>query len=73
MDSGTSVWLPEMPNGKVGDHWYTDVTDHRLPTFSAEIDALIRELDAEAAGDRPYTPWDDPKKASGGARGGRVP
>jgi hypothetical protein len=34
-----------MPNGKVGDHWYTDVVVHKLPSFSAEVDALIREID----------------------------
>jgi hypothetical protein len=35
-----------MPNGKVGDHWYTDVTIHVRETFSPGLDKLIRRLDA---------------------------
>jgi hypothetical protein len=37
-----------VPNGKPGDHWYTDVTVHRLTVFSPVVDELIRDIDAEA-------------------------
>ena len=35
-----------MPNGKVGDHWWTDITIHGVDVFSPEVDALIKEIDA---------------------------
>jgi hypothetical protein len=50
-----------MPNGKPGDHWYTDITEG-LPTFSREVDALLLSLDREAAAGRDYTPWDDARR-----------
>ena len=33
-----------MPNGKTGDHPYTDVVIHGREVYSAKADALIREL-----------------------------
>ncbi len=33
-----------MPNGKPGDHPLTDITVHRMATFSEEADDLVREL-----------------------------
>jgi hypothetical protein len=51
-----------VPNGKAGDHWYTDIVSHRLPTFSREVDALIINLDRIAAAGREYTPWEDPQR-----------
>ena len=33
-----------MPNGKIGDHPYTDVVMHGREVYSAKADALIREL-----------------------------
>lgn len=44
-----------MPNGKVGDHWYTDVVVHNLATFSPEVDDLVREVDALARDPRNAT------------------
>lgn len=35
-----------MPNGKPGDHPVSDILSHGLPTYSPEIDGLIREIDA---------------------------
>ena len=34
-----------MPNGKPGDHPLSDILRHGLPTYSPEIDELIREID----------------------------
>ena len=34
-----------MPNGKVGDHPFTDVVVHGLDVYSPSADALIREID----------------------------
>jgi hypothetical protein len=39
-----------MPNGKPGDHPWTDVTVHRRRVYSERADSLIREI-AELAGD----------------------
>ena len=33
-----------MPNGKVGDHPYTDIVIHRREVYSAAADALVREI-----------------------------
>lgn len=33
-----------MPNGKPGDHPYTDIVVHRLPTYSDFADSLVREI-----------------------------
>ena len=33
-----------MPNGRPGDHPVTDIINHKIPTFSPEIDSLIRQL-----------------------------
>jgi hypothetical protein len=33
-----------MPNGKPGDHPITDIVKHKIPTYSPEIDALVRKL-----------------------------
>ncbi len=33
-----------MPNGKPGDHPYTDIVTHGLEVFTEEVDALVREL-----------------------------
>ena len=54
-----------MPNGKPGDHWYTDIVVHDLPVFSPEIAALIREIDKLVddpahATDPPTEPWEHP-------------
>jgi hypothetical protein len=40
-----------MPNGKVGDHPYTDIVIHRRDVYSATADALVREI-ATLADDR---------------------
>lgn len=48
-----------MPNGKPGDHWYTDVTVHRLRAFSSTVDDLIREIDQLAA-KSPGASWQHP-------------
>jgi hypothetical protein len=40
-----------MPNGKVGDHPYTDIVIHRRDVYSATADALVREI-ASLADDR---------------------
>jgi hypothetical protein len=37
-----------MPNGKVGDHPYTDIVIHGREVYSAKADALIREVAALA-------------------------
>ena len=54
-----------MPNGKEGDHWYTDVASHRIPTFSLAIDSLIREVHGRVhsphyAPDPPVQPYEHP-------------
>ena len=51
-----------MPNGKAGDHWYTDVVSHRLPTFNRAIDDLVRELNELAAGSEASAAWNNPKR-----------
>lgn len=33
-----------MPNGKPGDHPYTDIVVHRLAVYSPPADALVREI-----------------------------
>ena len=33
-----------MPNGRPGDHPYTDIVTHKIETFSRRADDLIREL-----------------------------
>jgi hypothetical protein len=33
-----------MPNGKPGDHPYTDIVVHGLRVYSATADALVREI-----------------------------
>ena len=33
-----------MPNGKVGDHPYTDIVIHGRDVYSAKADALVREI-----------------------------
>lgn len=38
-----------MPNGKPGDHPYTDIIVHGSDYFTPEIDALVRKLDAQGA------------------------
>ena len=40
-----------MPNGKTGDHPYTDIVIHGLDVYSPEADALVREI-ASLADDR---------------------
>ena len=33
-----------LPNGKPGDHPYTDIVIHRLPVYSPSADGLVREI-----------------------------
>jgi hypothetical protein len=33
-----------MPNGKIGDHPYTDIVHHGLDTYSPVAAALVREI-----------------------------
>jgi hypothetical protein len=33
-----------MPNGKPGDHPYTDIITHGLRVYSARVDDLVREI-----------------------------
>jgi hypothetical protein len=40
-----------MPNGKPGDHPLTDSVVHRIPTYTPDIDALIRAIHALAPSD----------------------
>jgi hypothetical protein len=40
-----------VPNGKRGDHWWTDIASHGRPTFSPQIDAIIAEFDARVQSD----------------------
>lgn len=35
-----------MPNGKPGDHPFTDIVVHKIETYSPEIDGLIRGRDS---------------------------
>jgi hypothetical protein len=37
-----------MPNGKIGDHPYTDIMIHGRAVYSATADALVREIAALA-------------------------
>lgn len=39
-----------MPNGKPGDHPYTDIVVHGRRVYSAAADALVREIAAIADG-----------------------
>jgi hypothetical protein len=39
-----------MPNGRPGDHPLIDVVEHRLDTFSARADGLIRDLNKHLTG-----------------------
>ncbi len=50
-----------MPNGKAGDHWYTDIVGERLPRSLSEIDVLVRALD-DLAADGKAAAWDNPKR-----------
>lgn len=34
-----------MPNGKPGDHPYTDIVVHGLRVYSESVDRLVREVD----------------------------
>jgi hypothetical protein len=34
-----------MPNGKIGDHPYTDIVVHCRDVYSAAAAALVREID----------------------------
>ncbi len=34
-----------MPNGRQGDHPYTDIVHHNLDVFGAPIDDLVRQID----------------------------
>jgi hypothetical protein len=34
-----------MPNGKIGDHPYTDIVLHGRRVYSERADALVREID----------------------------
>lgn len=43
-----------MPNGKPGDHPYTDIIVHRRPVYSEPADALVREI-AELGDERTRT------------------
>jgi hypothetical protein len=38
-----------VPNGRPGDHPYTDIIVHGFDYFTPEIDALVRELHAQGA------------------------
>jgi hypothetical protein len=33
-----------MPNGKPGDHPFTDIITHGLRVYSASVDELVREI-----------------------------
>ena len=35
-----------MPNGKIGDHPFTDIVVHGRRVYSDTADALVREIDA---------------------------
>ena len=35
-----------MPNGRPGDHPYTDITIYNAEIYGPEIDALVREIDS---------------------------
>ena len=41
-----------MPNGKVGDHPFTDIVVHGRRVYSERADALIREIDARGGRER---------------------
>ena len=41
-----------MPNGKPGDHPFTDIVAHGLPVYSPEVDGLIREIDRLGGSDQ---------------------
>ena len=41
-----------MPNGRPGDHPFTDIVLHNFDVFSPEIDDLVRKLSATAARDK---------------------
>ena len=40
-----------MPNGKPGDHPYTDIVLHGCRVYSERVDALVREVAALGGGD----------------------
>lgn len=40
-----------MPNGKLGDHPFTDIVHHGRPIYSGAADALVREI-AKLANDK---------------------
>jgi hypothetical protein len=44
-----------MPNGQVGDDWYTDIVSHGLPTLSPAVDRLVSEI-ATLSGEPHYRP-----------------
>ncbi len=39
-----------MPNGKPGDHPFTDIVTHGLAVYSPTVDGLIREIDQLGGG-----------------------
>jgi len=41
-----------MPNGKPGDHPFTDIVLHGLAVYSPEADSLVREIAALGGRDR---------------------
>ena len=41
-----------MPNGRPGDHPFTDIVNHSIRVFTPEIHRLVRELAATGATDR---------------------
>ena len=43
---GTTSSVRSMPNGKPGDHPYTDIVLHGLRVYSEAIDRLVREIAA---------------------------
>lgn len=40
-----------MPNGKPGDHPFTDIVVHRATVFGEPVDGLIREIARSAQGE----------------------
>ena len=37
--------MRQMPNGKQGDHPYTDIVSHKLDLYSVRAASLVREID----------------------------
>jgi len=44
-----------VPNGKIGDDWYTDIVIHGAPTLSPSADQLVAEI-ASLSGEPRYEP-----------------